>query len=154
MTSPVIDLVTRPDSPNVHWPLPTTTTTTAAPKQQQQLFTTTSPQHVHHDSIIISAIKNIRRNSNTTIAGLTVEFIESHEIDRKIEESVKEVVISSVKHAMRAPLRARFKDLPTSVYEGKKFVCCSNACWRLNYDKGLLPRVAYEALQDSIVVMK
>ncbi|GJW34767.1 E-beta-farnesene synthase [Tanacetum coccineum] len=42
----------------------------------------------------------------------TVEFIESHEIDRKIEESVKEVVISSVKHAMRAPLRARFKDLP------------------------------------------
>ncbi|GJW55476.1 retrovirus-related pol polyprotein from transposon TNT 1-94 [Tanacetum coccineum] len=31
MTSPVIDLVTRPDSPNVHWPLPTTTTTTAAP---------------------------------------------------------------------------------------------------------------------------
>ncbi|GJT94607.1 hypothetical protein Tco_1090125 [Tanacetum coccineum] len=31
MTSPVIDLVSRPDSPNVHWPLPTTTTTTAAP---------------------------------------------------------------------------------------------------------------------------
>ncbi|GJY90991.1 retrovirus-related pol polyprotein from transposon TNT 1-94 [Tanacetum coccineum] len=36
------------------------------------------------------------------------------EIDRKINELVKEVVISSVKHAMRAPLRARFKDLPTS----------------------------------------
>ncbi|GKD87804.1 hypothetical protein Tco_1358958, partial [Tanacetum coccineum] len=30
MTSPVIDLVHRPDSSNVHWPLPTTTTTTAA----------------------------------------------------------------------------------------------------------------------------
>ncbi|GJR51228.1 hypothetical protein Tco_1401749 [Tanacetum coccineum] len=44
----------------------------------------------------------------------TVEFIDSQEIDRKINESVKEVVISSVKHAMRAPLRARFKDLPTS----------------------------------------
>ncbi|GJS09818.1 hypothetical protein Tco_0366614 [Tanacetum coccineum] len=43
----------------------------------------------------------------------TVEFIESQEIDRKIEESVKEAVISSVKHAMRAPFRARFKDLPT-----------------------------------------
>ncbi|GKD92320.1 hypothetical protein Tco_1372157, partial [Tanacetum coccineum] len=36
------------------------------------------------------------------------------EIDRKINESVKEVVISSVKHAMRAPHRALFKDLPTS----------------------------------------
>ncbi|GJR29001.1 hypothetical protein Tco_1105233 [Tanacetum coccineum] len=30
MTSPVIDLVSRPHSPNVHWPLPTTTITTAA----------------------------------------------------------------------------------------------------------------------------
>ncbi|GJW35603.1 hypothetical protein Tco_0058523 [Tanacetum coccineum] len=29
MTSPVIDLVSRPDSPNVHQPLPTTTTATA-----------------------------------------------------------------------------------------------------------------------------
>ncbi|GKE96354.1 hypothetical protein Tco_1581209, partial [Tanacetum coccineum] len=30
MTSPVIGPMPRPDSPNVHWPLPTTTTTTAA----------------------------------------------------------------------------------------------------------------------------
>ncbi|GJT16742.1 integrase, catalytic region, zinc finger, CCHC-type containing protein [Tanacetum coccineum] len=44
----------------------------------------------------------------------TVEFIDSQEIDRKIKESVKEVVTASVHHAMRAPLRARFKDLPTS----------------------------------------
>ncbi|GKF32407.1 hypothetical protein Tco_0102205, partial [Tanacetum coccineum] len=36
MTSPVIDPVPRPDSPNVYWPLPTTTTTTAA-------TTTTTP---------------------------------------------------------------------------------------------------------------
>ncbi|GKD46375.1 hypothetical protein Tco_1271020, partial [Tanacetum coccineum] len=43
-----------------------------------------------------------------------VEFIDSHEIDQKIEESVKEVVTASFQHAMRAPLHARFKDLPTS----------------------------------------
>ncbi|GJT01023.1 hypothetical protein Tco_0822192 [Tanacetum coccineum] len=36
----------------------------------------------------------------------TVEFIDSQEIDRKIEESVKEVVTASVQHVMRAPLRA------------------------------------------------
>ncbi|GKB76526.1 hypothetical protein Tco_0943421 [Tanacetum coccineum] len=30
MTSPMIGPVPRPDSPNVHWPLPTTTTTTSA----------------------------------------------------------------------------------------------------------------------------
>ncbi|GKG17409.1 hypothetical protein Tco_0362366, partial [Tanacetum coccineum] len=42
----------------------------------------------------------------------TVEFIDSLEIDRKIKDTVKEVVTASVQHVMRAPLRARFKDLP------------------------------------------
>ncbi|GJW84544.1 hypothetical protein Tco_0157689 [Tanacetum coccineum] len=77
----------------------------------------------------------------------TVEFIESQEIDRKIEESVKQVVISSVKHAMRAPLRARFKDLPTS--DMKEILL--QRMLEENYDKGHANhRVAYEALQDSI----
>ncbi|GJR82737.1 hypothetical protein Tco_0153522 [Tanacetum coccineum] len=77
----------------------------------------------------------------------TVEFIDSQEIDRKINESVKEVVISSVKHAMRAPLRARFKDLPTS--DMKEIML--QRMLEENYDKGhAVHRVAYEALQDSI----
>ncbi|GKB96323.1 hypothetical protein Tco_0982460 [Tanacetum coccineum] len=77
----------------------------------------------------------------------TVEFIDSQEIDRKINESVKEVVISSVKHAMRAPLRARFKDLPTS--DMKEILL--QRMLEENYDKGHANhRVAYEALQDSI----
>ncbi|GJU53185.1 hypothetical protein Tco_1226899 [Tanacetum coccineum] len=77
----------------------------------------------------------------------TVKFIESHEIDRKIEESVKEVVISSVKHAMRAPLRARFKDLPTP--DMKEILL--QRMLEENYDKGHADhRVAYEALRDSI----
>ncbi|GJX80265.1 retrovirus-related pol polyprotein from transposon TNT 1-94, partial [Tanacetum coccineum] len=77
----------------------------------------------------------------------TMEFIESQEIDRKIKESVKEVVISSVKHAMRAPLRARFKDLPTSNMKEILLQCMLEE----NYDKGHANhRVAYEALQDSI----
>ncbi|GJV84055.1 hypothetical protein Tco_1523953 [Tanacetum coccineum] len=77
----------------------------------------------------------------------TVEFIDSQEIDRKINESVNEVVISSVKHAMRAPLRARFKDLPTS--DMKEILL--QRMLEENYDKGHVDhRVAYEALQDSI----
>ncbi|GKE18709.1 hypothetical protein Tco_1426286 [Tanacetum coccineum] len=77
----------------------------------------------------------------------TVEFIESQEIDRKINETVKEVVISSVKHAMRAPLRARFKDLPTS--DMKEILL--QRMLEEHYDKGHAKhRVAYEALQDSI----
>ncbi|GJW89854.1 retrovirus-related pol polyprotein from transposon TNT 1-94, partial [Tanacetum coccineum] len=177
MTSPVIDLVTRPDSPNVHWPLPTTTTTTAAPTT-----TTTTlplppqPQQGSSDSILIKRMGELEQHiadlveENQAletrldkqgnrihkletmdwpkmIREQTVEFIESQEIDRKIEESVKEVVISSVKHAMRAPLRARFKDLPTS--DMKEILL--QRMLEENYDKGHANhRVAYEALQDSI----
>ncbi|GJX33404.1 hypothetical protein Tco_0243259 [Tanacetum coccineum] len=77
----------------------------------------------------------------------TVEFVDLQEIDRKINESVKEAVISSVKHAIRAPLRARFKDLPTS--DMKEILL--QRMLEENYDKGHANhRVAYEALQDSI----
>ncbi|GJT63857.1 hypothetical protein Tco_1015337 [Tanacetum coccineum] len=163
MTSPVIDLVSRPDSPNVHWPLPTTTTTTAAPTTT----TTTTlplppqPQQGSSDSILIKRmgeleqhIANLAEENQALETRLdkqgnrihkvetmdwpkmireqTVEFIESQEIDRKIEESVKEAVISSVKHAMRAPLRARFKDLPTS--DMKEILL--QRMLEENYDKG------------------
>ncbi|GKE78310.1 hypothetical protein Tco_1544430, partial [Tanacetum coccineum] len=77
----------------------------------------------------------------------TVEFIDSQEIDRKINELVKEVVISSVKHAIRALLRALFKDLPTS---NMKEILLQRMLEE-NYDKRHADhRVAYEALQDSI----
>ncbi|GJY96668.1 hypothetical protein Tco_0513578 [Tanacetum coccineum] len=146
MTSPVIDLVTRPDSPNVHWPLPTTTTTTAAPPPTTTTTTLPLPPQLQQgssESLLIKRMGELEQHIadrveenqalesrldkqgsrihkletmdwSKMIKEQTVKFIKSHEIDRKIEESVKEVVISSVKHAMRAPLRARFKDLPTS----------------------------------------
>ncbi|GJR10653.1 hypothetical protein Tco_0793305 [Tanacetum coccineum] len=178
MTSPVIDLVSRPDSPNVHWPLPTTTTTTAAPTTT----TTTTlplppqPQQGPTDPILIKRIGELEEfiatlveenqaletrldkqgsrinklesvDVSKMIREQTVEFIDSQEIDRKINESVKEVVISSVKHAMRAPLRARFKDLPTS--DMKEILL--QRMLEENYDKGHAEhRVAYEALQGSI----
>ncbi|GJR71889.1 hypothetical protein Tco_0084254 [Tanacetum coccineum] len=78
----------------------------------------------------------------------TVEFIDSQEIDQKIEESVKEVVTASVQHAMRAPLRARFKDLPTS--DMKEILL--QRMLEENYDKGHEDhKMAYEALQKSII---
>ncbi|GJS57902.1 hypothetical protein Tco_0652686 [Tanacetum coccineum] len=179
MTSPVIDLVTRPDSPNVHWPLPTTTTTTAAPTTSTTTTTLPlppQPQQGSSDSILIKRmgeleqhIANLAEENQALETRLdkqgnrihkvetmdwpkmireqTVEFIESQEIDRKINETVKEVVTSSVKHAMRAPLRARFKDLPTS--DMKEILL--QRMLEENYDKGHANhRVAYEALQDSI----
>ncbi|GJZ96207.1 hypothetical protein Tco_0668541 [Tanacetum coccineum] len=68
----------------------------------------------------------------------TVEFIDSQEINRKINESVKEVVISSVKHAMRAPLCACFKDLPTS--DMKEILL--QRMLEENYDKGDIMTIA------------
>ncbi|GJT87280.1 hypothetical protein Tco_1068997 [Tanacetum coccineum] len=177
MTSPVIDLVSRPDSPNVHWPLPTTTITTAAPTTTTTLPLPPQPQQGSLDSILIKRIGELEQHiadlveENQAlekrldkqgdrihkmetmdwpkmIREQTVKFIESYEIDRKIEESVKEVVISSVKHAMRAPLCARFKDLPTS--DVKEVLL--QRMLEENYDKGHADhRVAYKALQDSIL---
>ncbi|GKF50210.1 hypothetical protein Tco_0146677, partial [Tanacetum coccineum] len=77
-----------------------------------------------------------------------VEFIDSQEIDRKIEESMKEVVTASVQHAMRAPLRAHFKDLPTS--DMKEILL--QRMLEENYDKGHEDhKMAYQALQNSII---
>ncbi|GJX85020.1 hypothetical protein Tco_0335794 [Tanacetum coccineum] len=78
----------------------------------------------------------------------TVEYIDKQEIDRKIKEMVKEVVTASVQYAMRAPLRARFKDLPTS--DMKEILL--QRMLEENYDKGHEDhRIAYEALQKSIL---
>ncbi|GJW85981.1 hypothetical protein Tco_0159126 [Tanacetum coccineum] len=86
-------------------------------------------------------------NVSKMIREQTVEFIDLQEIDRKINESIKEVVRLSVKQAMRAPLRARFKDLPTS---NMKDILLQRMLEE-NYDKRHAEhRVAYEALQGSI----
>ncbi|GJU63469.1 hypothetical protein Tco_1245304 [Tanacetum coccineum] len=59
---------------------------------------------------------------------------------------VKEVVTALVQHAMKAPLRARFKDLPTS--DMKEILL--QRMLEENYDKGHKDhKMAYEALQKS-----
>ncbi|GJU50325.1 hypothetical protein Tco_1219880 [Tanacetum coccineum] len=78
----------------------------------------------------------------------TVEYIDKQEIDRKIEETVKEVVTASVQYAMRAPLHAPFKDLPTFDMKEILLQCMLEE----NYDKGHEDyRMTYEALQKSIL---
>ncbi|GJQ93373.1 hypothetical protein Tco_0004512 [Tanacetum coccineum] len=64
------------------------------------------------------------------------------------QETVKEAVTASVQYAMRAPLRARFKDLPTS--DMKEILL--QRMLEENYDKGHEDHwMAYEALQKSIL---
>ncbi|GKD57495.1 hypothetical protein Tco_1290882 [Tanacetum coccineum] len=139
----MIDLVSRPDSPNVHWPLPTTTTTTAAPPPPLPPTTTTTtttlplppqPQQGSSDSILIKRMGELEQH----IANLAEE---NQALETRLDkqgnrihklESVDEVVISSVKHAMRAPLHTRFKDLPTS--DMKEIML--QRMLEENYDKG------------------
>ncbi|GJX54629.1 hypothetical protein Tco_0282998 [Tanacetum coccineum] len=77
-----------------------------------------------------------------------MEYMWTQEIDRKIHETVKEAVTASVQYAIRVPLRARFKDLPTS--DMKEILL--QRMLEENYEKGHEDhKMAYEALQKSIL---
>ncbi|GJY40411.1 hypothetical protein Tco_0427681 [Tanacetum coccineum] len=100
MTTPVIDLtISQPAFTTIQASLPTSTATTAITTTTTLPPPLPQPQQGISNSIIIQRI---------------VEYIDKQEIDRKIEETMKEAVTASVQYAMRAPLHARFKDLPTS----------------------------------------
>ncbi|GJT29624.1 hypothetical protein Tco_0909899 [Tanacetum coccineum] len=118
MMSLVIGPMHRPDSPNVYWPLPTTTTTTSA-TTTTTLPLPPQPQQGPFDPIIIKCMgeldqhitdlveenqaleKRLNKQGDRIhkletmdwpkmIREQTVEFIDSQEIDQKINESVKE----------------------------------------------------------------
>ncbi|GKB31420.1 hypothetical protein Tco_0870821 [Tanacetum coccineum] len=177
MTTPVIDLtVSQPASTMVQASLPTSTvtttiTTTTLPPPPPQ------PQQGISNSIIIQRISKLERSIadqvdanqaleerldkqgnkihqletqdlSRMIREQKVEYIDKQEIDRKIEETVKEAATASVQYAMRAPLRAHFKDLPT--FDMKEILL--QRMLEGNYDKGHEDhRTAYEALQKSIL---
>ncbi|GJS73913.1 copia protein [Tanacetum coccineum] len=80
----------------------------------------------------------------------TVEYIDKQEIDQKIKETVKEAVTASVQYAMRAPLHARFKDLPTS--DMKEILLQTQALGDDDMGHEEFTGMAYnEALQKSIL---
>nr|GEU83058.1 uncharacterized mitochondrial protein AtMg00810-like [Tanacetum cinerariifolium] len=94
MTTPIIDLTSRPDSPNVHRPLQatatkttmtTTTTITHPPPPQPQQSTT--------DSLLMKRIENL-------------------DIPQQVSKVVDEIVTDAIDWAIQAPLRNCFKDLP------------------------------------------
>ncbi|GJW93926.1 hypothetical protein Tco_0173598, partial [Tanacetum coccineum] len=146
MTSPVIGLVPDTILPNVHGllqppqpqtsannktlPLPPLNTTSHCPDpitfkcmgELEELIANLVEENQALEERLDKQGSRINKLETMDLPKMireqTVEFIDSQEIDRKINESVKEVVISSVKHAMRAPLRARFK-VSLVCHEGK-----------------------------------
>ncbi|GJY57066.1 hypothetical protein Tco_0456181 [Tanacetum coccineum] len=97
MTLLVIDLISRPDSPNEHRPLPAIATTTATTTTTTitTLPLPPQPQQSTIDSILIKRIGEL----------------EQHMADL-VSKAVDEIVTDAVDWAIQAPLRDRFRDLP------------------------------------------
>ncbi|GKC59365.1 hypothetical protein Tco_1086963, partial [Tanacetum coccineum] len=94
MTSLVIDLISRPDSPNEHRPLPPIATTTAT--------TTTS----------ITTLPLPPQPQQSTIDSILIKRIENLDIPHQESKAVDEIVTDAVDWAIQALLRDRFRDLP------------------------------------------
>ncbi|GJW70923.1 hypothetical protein Tco_0127840 [Tanacetum coccineum] len=129
MTSPVIDLISRPDSPNEHLPLPATATATATTTTTiTTLPLPPQPQQSTTDSILIKRIKNL-------------------DIPHHVSESVDEIVIDAVDWAIQATLRDRFRDLP----EANMKEILHHSMWETNsYKAHEDHKKLYEALEKSM----
>ncbi|GJV38055.1 hypothetical protein Tco_1410532 [Tanacetum coccineum] len=150
MTSLIIDLtVSQPASTTVEASLPTPPTTTAITTTTTLPSPPPQPQQGERLDKQGNRIHQLEtQDLSRMIREQTMEYIDKQEIDRKIEETVKEAVTASVQYAMRAPLRARFKDLPTS--DIKEIML--QRMLEENYEKGHEDhRMTYKALQTSIL---
>ncbi|GJV65940.1 hypothetical protein Tco_1476768 [Tanacetum coccineum] len=161
MTSPVIDLVSRPDSPNVHQPLPTTTTTTAT---TTTTIMTTIPlpphtQQVSSDSILINRLGELEQHmadlvdANQALEerldkhGSGLYRLENQDIPKQVSKDVDEIVTDAVDWAMHALLRERFRDL----LEADMKEILHNRMWESkSYQTHEDHMTLYEALEKSM----
>ncbi|GKA73712.1 hypothetical protein Tco_0780014 [Tanacetum coccineum] len=160
MTSPVIDLISRPDSPNEHWPLPAIATATAT--------TTTSittlplppqPQQSTTDSILIKRISELEQHMADLVqANLALEermdkhgsrlyTLENLDILHQVSKAVDEIVTDAVDWAIQAPLRDRFSDF----LEADMKEILHHRMWESNsYKAHEDHKKLYEALEKSM----
>nr|GFA06194.1 hypothetical protein [Tanacetum cinerariifolium] len=123
MTSPIINLTSRPESPKVHQqlkatPTETTTTTTTSllpPYQHQQSTTDAMIMKRIGDlkHIMVNLIQeNKKLEQRLDSHGARLYTLEKLDIPHQVSKAVNEVVTDAVDWAMQAPLRNRFRDLP------------------------------------------
>ncbi|GJS26516.1 hypothetical protein Tco_0487136 [Tanacetum coccineum] len=160
MTSPVIDLVSRPDSPNVHRPLPTTATATATttttittlllpPQPQQGSSDPTLLKHIgeleQHITDLVDA--NLALEERLDKHGSRLYRLENQDIPNQVRKAVDEIVTDVVDWAMQAPLRERFRDLP----EADMKEILHNRMWESkSYQTHEDHMTLYEALEKSM----
>ncbi|GJS61775.1 hypothetical protein Tco_0656559 [Tanacetum coccineum] len=160
MTSPVIDLVSRPDSPNVHRPLPTTATATATttttittlplpPQPQQGSSDPTLLKHIgeleQHIADLVDANQALEERLDKH--GSRLYKLENQDIPNQVRKAVDEIVTDAVDWAMQAPLRERFRDLP----EADMKEILHNRMWESkSYQTHEDHMMLYEALEKSM----
>ncbi|GKC92661.1 hypothetical protein Tco_1158103 [Tanacetum coccineum] len=119
MTTPVIDLtVSQLASTTIQASIPTSTAMVTRIGELEQHMADLVEENQALEERLEKQGHRMYQLENQDLSGMikeqTKEYMRTQEIDRKIKETVKEAVTASVQYAMRAPLRARFKDLPTS----------------------------------------
>ncbi|GKD06635.1 hypothetical protein Tco_1181609, partial [Tanacetum coccineum] len=160
MTSLVINLMSRPNSPNVHQPLLTTTTATAT----TTTIMTTIPlppqlQQVSSDSILINRLGELEQHiadlvdANQALEerldkhGSRLYRLEDQDIPNQVSKVVDEIVTDAVDWTMHAPLRERFRDL----LEADMKEIIHNRMWESkSYQTHEDHMTLYEALEKSM----
>nr|GEY67845.1 E-beta-farnesene synthase [Tanacetum cinerariifolium] len=122
MTSPIVDLTSRPESPNEHQQLKatttdtTTTTTTTLPPPQAPQHNTTEAMMVKHISELEHNLADLIQVNKTMEErlekhGERLYTLEKLDIPQQVSIVVSEVVTDAVDWAMQEPLCNRFRDL-------------------------------------------
>ncbi|GJU44890.1 hypothetical protein Tco_1202156 [Tanacetum coccineum] len=160
MTSLVIDLISRPDSPNEHRPLPPIVATTAT---TTTLITTlplpAEPQQSTIDSILRKRIGELEQHIADLIQdnlaleeridkhGSRLYKLENLDIPHQVSKAVDEIVTDGGDWAIQAPLRDRFRDLP----EADMKEILHHRMWETNsYKSHEDHKKLYEALEKSM----
>nr|GEV89225.1 E-beta-farnesene synthase [Tanacetum cinerariifolium] len=127
MITPIIDLTSRPESPNVHQPLQATATET----------TTT---RIHPSP------SRLQQSTTDSIHGERLYTLENLDIPQQVSKVVDEVVIDAVNWAIQGPLRNCFRDLP----EADMKEILHQRMWETNsYKTHEDHMMLYEALEKS-----
>nr|GEX07112.1 monodehydroascorbate reductase [Tanacetum cinerariifolium] len=156
MTTLIIDLTLRPESPKVHHLLKataietTTTTTIHPPPSQPQQSTTDSMLMKHIDELkhimanLIQDNKQLEQRLDSH--GARLYTLEQLDIPHQVSKDVDEVVADAVDWAIQAPLRNRFRDLP----EADMKEILHQRMWETNSYKTYEDQMQlYEALEKS-----
>ncbi|GKB94999.1 hypothetical protein Tco_0981136 [Tanacetum coccineum] len=160
MTSPVIDLISRPDSPNEYRPLPATATATATTTTTiTNLPLPPQPQQSTTDSILIKHISELEQHmadlvqSNLALEermdkhGSRLYKLENLDLPHQVSKAVDEIVMDVVDWAIQDQLRDRFRDF----LEADMKEILYHRMWETNsYKAHEDHKKLYEALEKSM----